>query len=308
MERNIFALPVRYGGLGIFNPVDVCKLEYGRSISMTKPLVDLINLQNIKLNELQATAMKTSMVHAKKSMATKKLEYYQSSLASIKENCSERMVKILDGLSVKGVSSWLTTLPLDEFGFTPNKQEFCDAILLRYEFPLKNLPKVCACSSPNSVDHALSCPKGGYSSLRHNQIRDLEAHWLSDVCKDVRTEPPLIPLTGEQFPYKTANTDDGARLDISARGVWNSMDKTFFDVRVLHLGAKSNWNDLQKALLKHEQEKKRTYNERVLEVEKQILHHWCFPLQVLLGMKQNDTISYWLNYCQRNETFRIVMP
>ena len=77
--------------------------------------------------------------------------------------------------------------------------------------------------------------------MRHNQIRDLEAiSLLEEVCKDVRTEPKLLPLTGETFNLKTTNTRPDARLDISARGVWNTMDKTLFDVRVFHDGNKSN--------------------------------------------------------------------
>ena len=32
----------------------------------------------------------------------------------------------------KGVSTWLTALPLQEQGFTLNKQEFQDALCLRY--------------------------------------------------------------------------------------------------------------------------------------------------------------------------------
>ena len=43
------------------------------------------------------------------------------------------------------------------------------------------------------MDHALSCMKGGFSVLRHNNVRDTEAEILREVCKDVTIEPPLIP-------------------------------------------------------------------------------------------------------------------
>ena len=33
--------------------------------------------------------------------------------------------------------------------------------------------------------HALSCPKGGFPSLRHNEVRDLTANLLSEVCNNV---------------------------------------------------------------------------------------------------------------------------
>ena len=56
---------------------------------------------------------------------------------------------------------------------------------------------------------------------------------------------------------------------MSARGVWNTLDKTFFDIRVFHPGAQSNQTKtVEEAFKKHEDEKKRTYNRRILEVEK----------------------------------------
>ena len=78
----------------------------------------------------------------------------------------------------------------------------------------------------------------------------------------------MIPLTGEQFTYKSAVTGDDGRLDISARGVWTTMDKTLFDVRVYHPGAISNSGDQKSVCKRHEDEKKRKYVERVIEVEK----------------------------------------
>ena len=46
------------------------------------------------------------------------------------------------------------------------------------------------------------------------------------------------------------------------------MDRSFFDVRVLHLGAESNSGDWKEACIRHEKEKKRQYGERIFEVEK----------------------------------------
>jgi hypothetical protein len=40
--RSIFALPVRYDGLGISNPVENCQREYKASVTITKDLTDLI--------------------------------------------------------------------------------------------------------------------------------------------------------------------------------------------------------------------------------------------------------------------------
>ena len=141
---------------------------------------------------------------------------------------------------------------------------------LRYDFPIEGISHTCMCGKPNSMEHCLSCPLGGYVHLRHNQIRDLTANLLSEAgCTDVTIEPHLLPITGEKFKYKSANTEDQARLDVSARKVWVDMDKTFLDIRVFNSRADSNIKkSLNSALASHEKEKKRVYNERILEVEK----------------------------------------
>ena len=84
--------------------------------------------------------------------------------------------------------------------------------------PLVHLPTVRV--DHFSVDHALSCPKGGFPSIRHNEVRDITAELLSEVCHDVEVEPHLQPLSDERFQQKTANTQDGARLDIAMNGFW----------------------------------------------------------------------------------------
>ena len=115
-----------------------------------------------------------------------------------------------------------------------------------------------------SVEHALSCAKGGFPTIRHNEVRDLTANLLTEVCKDVRIEPELQPVMPQQLSGATANAQDGARLD----GVWGErLEKTYFDVRVFNPLAPSNKNTtLSACFKKHEREKKRAY-ERVREVE-----------------------------------------
>ena len=63
---------------------------------------------------------------------------------------------------------------------------------------------------------ALSCSRGGFTFIRHNEIRDITADLLKEVCHCVGTEPSLQPVTGEHFEHRSANGEDGARLDIVA--------------------------------------------------------------------------------------------
>ena len=96
----------------------------------------------------------------------------------------------------------------------------------------------------------------------------LTASLLTEVCPNVAIEPHLQPLSGESFRLASTNTDDGARLDVRARGFWNMRQDAFFDVRVFHPNAPSNSSrSLPAAYKKHEDEKKRTYGQRILEIE-----------------------------------------
>ena len=103
--------------------------------------------------------------------------------------------------------------------------------------------------------------------MRHNEVRDITAKLLTEICKDVKVEPLLLELSGETLS-RTSNHSKEARLDISALGFWIPRQRVFFDVRVFDLNAQRYRNsDIKKCFQKNEEEKKRAYNERVLEVE-----------------------------------------
>ena len=165
----------------------------------------------------------------------------------------------------KGAGSWLTALPLQSYGFCLNKQEFRDAICLRYGWNIQNMPPFCSCGQRNSFDHTLICKKGGYVAMRHNNLRDLNADLQREVCRDV-VEPQLLPVNNEEIDGTSA---DRAAPDISSRGLWSTFERTFFDVRVLHPNAPSyRSSDVSALYRKHEEEKRRKYNSRVITVER----------------------------------------
>ena len=127
------------------------------------------------------------------------------------------------------------------------KSEFRDGLALRYGWEPKNLPISCACSEP-FMSHALHCATGRYTHLRHNELRDTFARLLGDVCNDVEIEPKLPPLEGETFDNKSTSTDDDARLDIKANGLFDSrFGRTFFDVKIFNPFANSCPKKIQEA-------------------------------------------------------------
>ena len=132
-----------------------------------------------------------------------------------------------------------------------------------------HLPSSCACGASFSTEHALSCPKGGFPSLCHNEIRDLTANLLTEVCSNVCVEPELQPLSKESLKNRTANTEDHAHLDIAANGLWGGRnERNFVDVRVFNPHTPTNKHtSLQSAYRTHEKMKKRVYQQRVQEIE-----------------------------------------
>ena len=63
-------------------------------------------------------------------------------------------------------------------------------------------------------------------------------------------------------------TGDEARLDIRARGFWRSGQSAFFDIRVTNTNADSaRALSSSQIYRRHKQEKKRKYNDRVMNIE-----------------------------------------
>ena len=166
--------------------------------------------------------------------------------------------RCMDLSQEKGASIWLTGVPIDHHNFALHKSAFRDALSLTYDWPLRNQPSYCACSHLFSIDHALSCPTGGFPSIRHNEVRDITASLLSEVCHSVSVEPHLQPLSGETIAHNSANIDNNSRLDVSVVSGLADLKEHFFDVRVFNPCARSNGQaTLQSTYRYHEQEKKR---------------------------------------------------
>ena len=115
----------------------------------------------------------------------------------IEQSIPEKSLRAVNHVKQKGASNWLSTLPLEEHGFTLTKTDFRDALALRYSKNIRELPLKCPCGQSFNVNHGLNCKRGGFVIMRHNNIRDFEANLVRKVCTDVETEPSLQPINGE---------------------------------------------------------------------------------------------------------------
>ena len=180
---------------------------------------------------------------------------------------------------------------------------------------------ICACGVQFNVDHAMVCQRGGFIIQRHNELRDLEAEMLRMVCNDVEVEPVLQEVTGETLNHG-ANKAPDARLDIHARGFWERQRSAFFDVRVCHPNADS-YRDLtpKQIYKKHENDKKRQYAQRVMEIEQGTFTTLVFMttggmadervkyhsrLAELIAKKKGESYSSAISWIRAKVSFAIV--
>ena len=89
---------------------------------------------------------------------------------SIDENLPSNLKPYIEQARDKGASTWLTASPIEEQNFCLTKGEFRDGLKLRYNIPLEELPSFCPCGQKFTVSHALSCKKGGFINMRHDNF------------------------------------------------------------------------------------------------------------------------------------------
>ncbi len=245
--------------------MDTADQEFEASMIITEQLTDMVLSQENDVRMIDVEKVKSSKLR----ITTMKKQAFDTELEDLIALCNEDQNRYITSAREKGASAWLSALPIKSLGYALNKCEFRDAVMLRYGWTIPEMPKFCACGKPNTVEHALDCKRGGYVHMRHNAIRDTEAKILREMATDVRIEPPLQPVVNSSHLKPGTNVADGARLDVSARGVFSGLEQTFFDVRVTNPNSPSNKDKkLNELYAKHEKEKMSKYNDRVLQVEK----------------------------------------
>ena len=133
-----------------------------------------------------------------------KLNLKKKSLNEALATIPQNLKPVIRQTTDKGASSWLNALLLKNQDFYLNKEDFRDALRLRYGFYLES-----------DFNHA---------------FRYFFTVLLNKVCINVKNEPRLLPVTKtkETVQYRTANIEDGTRLDIKASGFWRRGQTEFF--------------------------------------------------------------------------------
>ena len=168
-ERRLFALPPRLGGLGIDILPKVAKELHHSSKSITEPPQKNILRKEDKESH---SAIETQMEDMRKNIKMNNRKNPQEEadkVSSLLNPTTQRGMKLAQE---KGLSAWLTTLPIEEHGYALHKGAFQDAIALRYGWRPDAMPSVCVCGKPNDVNHALS--HAGKADMSYNVITKSE--------------------------------------------------------------------------------------------------------------------------------------
>ena len=257
------ALPCRFGGLGIVVSSPLAT-QYDSSRAITALLTQRVMAQEQDLGDSVA-----SVRSKKQEIRSQAKDFIKTEVTQFMSALDLEQARVISLVSEKGTSNWLTCRPLKRHGFAFTKGESTDGIRLRCNWLPPRLPSHCSCGTSFTTSHALSCPTGGFPSIRHNEVRDTTAKLLNKVSHNVAVEPHLQPVTGEQFHYRTTNVGEQAHLDVAASGIWgDQFECTFIDVRVFNPYASSNCTtSLASSYTRQEREKKRRYEQQIREIE-----------------------------------------
>ena len=197
--------------------------------------------------------------------------------------------------------AWLSSVPHRLNGIELSQEELRDNLRLRYGLMPQDIPTTCdSCGKKFSIEHALSCPKGGLVLSRHDDAAKewgaLGSRALVPIAitykPKINNRTVQVERTGAGARQDGEEADDGtdtvgrtvnrasrsvgqpgqvlvlaySRADVSAHDFWKQGTTGMFDIRIVNLNAGSYLRMTpKKALEKAEKENKNLYLQACLE-------------------------------------------
>ena len=264
--------------MGIQNPLDTAPRVHQLSIAATKhlttSLVDNEVSFDLQLHTKTACTASHEAHRARIEDEMIALSRRGQENASVgrrdKRNCSN--------------GAWLTVIPTTLNDTNLEKNEWQDSARLRNNLAPMGMQSHCdGCGAGMSVEHAMSCKKGGLVNARHNILRDQWHNLLAiattpsgctrepkihmrerrprPVANQTTPSPPALP------PQTPTTTEE--RGDVSCYSFWAKERDTIFNVRITDSDAATHWTvEVSKLLARQEKEKKSKYLQSCHEMRK----------------------------------------
>ena len=184
--------------MGLIIPSEICQKEHENYRAISKETTNKVMRNE---NQSQDNCISTAKIKSGIKNRKKKLNNAKLLEVTTYASCKTKLRSIEASMEDR-VSIWLTVIPIKRNGFFWRKKPSG----IQYNIPLERLPTLCVCGDSLNLQHALSCPKGRLVITRHNELRNLTAEMLGEVCKNVVIEPLLYTIDGgrtsEIFKYE----------------------------------------------------------------------------------------------------------
>ena len=256
--RPLLTLPAREGGLGIPNPTESADLSFTSSSNIVEELADALRNNDTSFD---VGDFLQDVRRRRQNWKGERLSRHSRLRSELLLHMDPPSARRLARSRVTG--AWLTTMPSALNGTDLTSEEFRDSLLLRFGLTPTGLTSRCACGEPFSVDHALSCKRGGLIGQQHDGYSDewqtLCGAALKPSCVHNR---PRISTGRVTAMAEGALPTVGPNLegDSDCFNFWAADRTAVFDVRVVHLDAPSYLpRTNESVLLSHEHEKKKKY-------------------------------------------------
>ena len=124
LSRELIALPMRLGVMAVTTPHLNTEAEYNASRLLTK--------DHIISQDTEHKPNKEQISEIKNNIKKEKNKAENTNLSRIRENMSKNKIRGNNFLQQPGCNNWLNIIPIEEFNYDLNKQQFLDAVRLRY--------------------------------------------------------------------------------------------------------------------------------------------------------------------------------
>jgi hypothetical protein len=262
--RDQASLSTKFAGLGLPNPTETAEANYMASQMSTSVLAKSL----INGDTLDVVAHHKKVAHARKSAKDRKTTALEASHKALCDEGSKGDVRRL----TRSKGAWLNITPNTLNATALSRDEFRDSLRIRMGKNPLLLPEECdGCGDTFTVNHALTCAKGGLVLLRHNAM----AQEWHDLCASATTptavsDEPLIYTGPAALRESGADQNKDLRGDVAVQGFWKRQTTAIFDIRVTDTDAKSyQGQSAQKSIARQEKEKKDKYVDACVERRRQ---------------------------------------
>ncbi|KAL7474683.1 hypothetical protein ACHAW6_000653, partial [Cyclotella cf. meneghiniana] len=284
--RTLLGNGVKTGRLAIRDPTLAAASLYSTSVEAPDMLTGTL-IRNEPINvEAHRNSVRAAGAKHRQTRCDGEVAFHTALMERSPPKVKKRMER------ATATSAWLLTIP-DRFSGTKlTKDKWLGNVAIRYGRHPADLPNHCdGCGVGLTLEHGLSCKRGGLVGICHDDVCDEWAHLCSIALTDSRIviEPIIFYGNGSQAGGNNANPTtprtvniatpttpctanrtnslgDEARGDVLAHSFWNRGRGTVFDVRICDTDSRSYGNTSpSKILERHAKEKKDKYKTACLD-------------------------------------------